>query len=243
MRRPLDLVALAAATLALAACGGGDGDDELIVSAASSLQAPLQACAAGARLQFAGSDELAAQIRQGVRPDVLAAANTKLPEQLASEGLLERPVVFATNSLVLAVADEAEIDDVGDLARGGVRLAIGSEGVPVGDYTREVLGRLGDEQERAILASVRSEEPDVKGIVGKVSQGAADAGFVYRTDAQAADLRAITPARELQPEVAYGAGVVEGSETREDAEAFVAGLTEGRCAEALRDAGFGAPPR
>ena len=39
-------------------------------------------------LSFAGSDELAAQIRQGGKPDVFAAANTKLPDELHAEGLL-----------------------------------------------------------------------------------------------------------------------------------------------------------
>ena len=67
-----------------------------------------------------------------------------------------------------------------------MKLAIGSESVPIGSYTREVLSRLpGDEGER-ILANVRSNEPDVKGIVGKLTQGAADAGFVYVTDVNAA---------------------------------------------------------
>ena len=57
------------------------------------------------RLSFAGSDELAAQIRQGVKPDVYAAANTRLPDELYDEGLLGEPVEFATNELVLAVPE------------------------------------------------------------------------------------------------------------------------------------------
>ena len=239
MRRALALV-----TLVFAACGGGGDGDELIVSAASSLQEPLTKCVDDdVRLQFAGSDELAAQIRRGARPDVYAAASTALPDQLASEGLLERPVAFTTNTLVLAVAEDAGIERVDDAAAEGVRLAIGSDGVPVGDYTRELLARLGAARERAILANVRSEEPDVKGIVGKLSQGAADAGFVYRTDARAAGLASVPLPGDLQPQVAYAAGVVEGAEPRADAAAFVAGLTDGRCAQALREAGFGAPPR
>ena len=36
---------------------------------------------------------------------------------------------------------------------------------------------------------MRSNEPDVKGIVGKLTQGAADAGFVYVTDVNAAERR------------------------------------------------------
>ena len=50
-----------------------------------------------------------------------------------------------------------------------------------------MLARLPAAQEKAILANVRSSEPDVKGIVGKLTQGAADAGFVYVTDVNATD--------------------------------------------------------
>ena len=233
------------ASLALAGCGGADGDG-LVVSAASSLPSALTDCTRDhdppVRLQFSGSDELAAQIRQGVEPDVYAAANTKLPDALWAEGLLERPVVFATNTLVLAVGEGSTVGDLEDLEAPGTRVAVGSGGVPVGDYTRAVLSRLDTESEEAILANVRSEEPDVKGIVGKLSQGAADAGFVYVTDAQAAGLAAIDLPAGLRPEVAYGAGVVEGSENGDEAAAFVEGLTDGECATALREAGFGGPP-
>src|SRR5215218_11114453 len=96
---------LAACVLALAGCGRGDGDT-LTVSAAASLKHALtdyggQFEDAKARFSFAGSDELAAQIRRGARPDVFASANTKLPEELHAEGLVERPVTFAANRLVL----------------------------------------------------------------------------------------------------------------------------------------------
>ena len=57
--------------------------------------------------------------------------------------------------------------------------SIGAETVPVGAYTRDVLGRLPAGAREQILANVRSEEPDVRGVVGKLTQGAADAGFVY----------------------------------------------------------------
>ena len=182
------------------------------------MQEALTACAgdfrqATVRLQFAGSDELAAQIRQGVKPDVYAAANTRLPEELNAEGLLSKPVEFATNEFVLAVPKDSEIAGLDDLAEGGVKIAIGSEAVPIGEYTRETLAALPPAQEKAILANVRSNEPDVKGIVGKLTQGAADAGFVYITDVNAAggELKAIKLPPELEPDVTYGAGVVDGA--------------------------------
>jgi molybdate transport system substrate-binding protein len=195
------------------------------------------------RLSFAGSDELAAQIRQGVKPDVYAAANTRLPDELNEEGLLSKPVDFATNELVIAVPKDSEIKSVDDVARDGVKLAIGSESVPIGSYTREVLARLPKAEADAILANVRSNEPDVKGIIGKLTQGAVDAGFVYVTDVNAAgdELKAVKLPADLEPDVTYAAGVVKGAKQPDQAREFVNGLTDGGCADALEQAGFGAP--
>jgi molybdate transport system substrate-binding protein len=257
------LAALLALAVGAAGCGGDDDDSgggggsssgpaRLVVSAASSMTKALEECApafgeeenADVKLSFAGSDELAAQIRQHAPVDVYAAANTKLPDQLHKDGLLEQPVGFATNEFVLAVPKDSDIGSVSDLTKDGTKIAIGSESVPIGSYTRETLAKLPPEQEKAILANLRSNEPDVKGIVGKLSQQAADAGFVYVTDVNAAgdQLKAIELPAELEPDVTYGAAVVKGAEQPEKAQAFVDGLTEGRCADALQEAGFGAAP-
>ena len=199
---------------------------------------------ADVRLSFAGSDELAAQVRQGAKVDVYAAANTRLPDELHADGLLEQPVEFATNEFVLAVPKDSGIDSIDDLTEEGTTVVIGSDSVPIGAYTRETLAKLPPDQETAILGNVRSKEPDVKGIVGKLTQGAADAGFVYVTDVNATggELTAIELPAELEPQVTYGAGVVTKAEQPELARSFVDGLTDGDCADALKDAGFGPAP-
>jgi molybdate transport system substrate-binding protein len=204
----------------------------------------LKACSPDARLQFAGSDELAAQIEQGVKPDVYAAANTKLPDELNGKGLLETPVKFATNEFVLAVPQDSKIASMDDLTASGVKIAIGAESVPIGSYTRDTLAKLPPDQEKAILANVKSEEPDVKGIVGKLTQGAVDAGFVYVTDVNATNgkLKAIELPAAVEPQVTYEAGVVTGAKHPKQAHTYVDGLVRGRCADALRQAGFGAAP-
>ena len=226
---------IAALLVALAGCGD---DNQLVVSAASSLTEPLTECSGdNVKLSFGGSDELAAQIRQGVKPDVFAAANTKLPDELASDGLVEKPVVFGTNELVIAVPQDSDIAAIEDLAEPGVKLVVGAESVPVGSYTRQVLAKLPPDQEKAILDNVRSEEPDVKGVVGKLTQDAADAGLVYRTDL-VDGLKAATLPADLQRVVKYGAAVVEPSD---DAQEYLDGLTDGPCADALQQAGFGKP--
>ena len=240
-------VALALA-LVLGACGGDD-PETLTVSAASSLRAPVMEYAgrfddARTRTSFGGSDELAAQIRQGARPDVFAAANTKLPEALFQEGLLEKPVVFARNRLVIAVpAGSRRVRSIEDLAEPGLDLAIGSESVPIGEYTRDLLDRLPRARSRAILANVRSTEPDVKGVVGKLTQGAVDAGVVYVTDVASADgkLAAVALPADLDESLPYAVAVVKGGRNPAAARAFVDGLAGGEGAQILREMGFEAP--
>ena len=107
-----------------------------------------------------------------------------------------------------------------------------------------MIERLPPAERGAILENVRSEEPDVAGIVGKLSQGAADAGFVYVSDVRGAGgrLKAIELPEALQPDVAYAAAVVKGAEQPERARAFIAGLLSGDGRRALADAGFEPPP-
>jgi molybdate transport system substrate-binding protein len=240
VRRAIVLAAL----VAFGGCGGSDPKPPVVVSAASSMTEALTSCSPDAKLQFAGSDELAAQIEQGVKPDVYAAANTKLPDQLHSEGKLSKPVKFATNTFVLAVPKDSKIGSVNDLTAKGVKIAIGSETVPIGSYTRDTLAKLPPAQSKAILANVRSNEPDVKGIVGKLTQGAADAGFVYVTDVNATNgrLKAIELPADVEPQVTYEAGVVKGAKHPTEGQDYVDGLTSGACADTLKTAGFGPAP-
>lgn len=237
-----------AGCLLLSACGGsgGGGRPVVRVGAASSLTGALTACGPrvpGARVQteFGGSDEIAAQIRQGLGLDVFAAANMTLPGALAAEHRAQAPVGFASNELVLAIPADGKIASIGQLARTHpVRIAMGSPSVPVGAYTRQVLARLPAAQHSAILGANRSLEPDVKGVVGKLVAGVVDAGFVYRTDVLATNgrLRAIALPRALRPTVVYGVSVVRPGA---GARAFVGDLLHGGCASALRHAGFGPP--
>jgi molybdate transport system substrate-binding protein len=240
------VLSIALTGAATTGCGGSDGG-ELRVSAAASLRSAFEGYAAAAfqddevNQAFAGSDQLAAQIEQGARPDVFASANTQYPNELYRKGLLEKPVIFARNRLVLAVPADSRINSLDDVARPGVSVVIGDPSVPIGSYTREVLGRLPKAESAAILHNVRSQEPDVSSIVGKLTQGAADAGFVYITDVRATGgaVRAIALPESLQPEVAYGMGVVKDAPNPELARQFVQGVEPGGSGvRYLREAGF-----
>jgi len=259
MRRPIAGASLAMLAFAAAPGCGDDSEDsgeesadqpELVVFAASSLGPAFEAYepefeGADVRFSFAGSDDLAAQIRQGVAPDVYAAANTELPDALAEEGLLEQPDTFVTNELVLAVPAGSEIDDVADVEQPGVSLAIGDEDVPVGTYTREVLDELGSGPSEAVLENVASSEPDVSGIVAKLTQGAVDAGFVYRSDVESTDgeLEGITLPSEVSPDVAYGIAVTTDAKQPELAQEFVDSVRGGDGQAVLLDSGFGPAPQ
>ena len=95
-----------------------------------------------------------------------------------------------------------------------------------------------------MTANVRDREPDVTGIVGKLLQGAVDAGLLYATDVgcRGRALRAIDLPGSLRPQIAYGAAVVRGAPHPFAARAFIAGLLRGAGrADFIRD-GFLPPP-
>jgi molybdate transport system substrate-binding protein len=234
-------LAALALVLLCAGCAGGD-DEGLTVYAAASLTEVFERLDDNARFNFAGSDELATQLREGAEADVYAAASPRYPEELHAERLLEQPRVFATNRLVLIVPRDnpAKIGALGNLDRDGIKLVIGAEGVPIGDYTRSVLDNAGRED---LLDRAVSEEEDVKGVVGKVALGEAEAGFVYATDARAAgdEVRAIELPPSIQARVEYPIALVRGTDHADEAREFVSRLFSPEGRRLLREAGFGLP--
>ncbi len=215
---------------------------QLTVFAAASLTAVFPKIDKAPRYTFAGSDMLATQITQGAPADVFAAASTKQPDALFKQGLVQKPVIFASNRLVLIVpkGNPAHIHKVSDITKSGVKLVIGDATVPIGAYTRIVLGKL---HLTGALKNVKSNETDVKQVLAKVELGEADAGFVYVTDALTGKgkLRSISVPAKGQPVVKYEIAVVKGSGNQSGAKAFVAEVRSRRGQAALKAAGFGRP--
>ena len=226
-----------ACVLAIAFAAGCGGDDErLTVFAASSLTEVFGQIEPGARFNFAGSDELATQLREGARADVYASASPRYAVELFREGVVERPRLLAANQVVIVVprSNPGRIQTLADLARPGVRVVIGAPGVPAGDYAREAVAA--SEHGRAVLANVVSEEEDVKAVVGKLALAEADAGFAYRTDIRAAGGDVVEVGSALA-RAEYAIAVVSGGD-REAAEEFVDLLLAPRGQRALLRAGF-----
>jgi molybdate transport system substrate-binding protein len=217
----------------------------LTIFAAASLTNVFPQIAPKQHYSFGGSNALAAQIQQGAPADVFAAASPKYPELLYHHGLVRKPVVFATNKLVVVIprSNRAHVSSVYDLRRPGLRVVIGDKSVPIGSYTRQILDTLGITAE--VTKNVVSRETDVRGIVAKVVLGEADAGFVYVTDARAvaSKVRVISLPGWAQPPIRYEIAVVKESPNQKAGRAFVKKVLSARARTLLKRAGFGVPKR
>jgi molybdate transport system substrate-binding protein len=231
--------------VALALPGAGTTGGSFTVFAAASLTDVLPRIDRSPRYSFAGSDQLALQIRQGAPADVYAAASPRYTQLLYHDGLVRKPITFATNRLIVMVpkSNPARIDSVYDLRQQGLKVVIGDRGVPIGAYTRQLLDALGITD--AVMRNVVSQETDVKGIVSKVALGEADAGFVYVTDAQpvASKVRKILLPAWAQPLIRYQIAVVSSTPRKVGARAFIRKLTSKRGRVLLKRAGFGLPKK
>lgn len=253
---------LVAMAIAAAGCGGSSGssgtsagsssDGTLTVDAAASLTNAFTALARTFSQQhpgwkvinnFAGTDQLAAQVEQGQEADVFAGASPTYPEQLQQKNLLGPTENFATNTLVIAVpaSNPAGITNVNQLVTKKPKLVVGDPAVPIGAYTIEVLGSLGIKESQLDIVS---KEADVTSILAKIATGAADAGFVYVTDALGAGSRVkqVTLPKTANATAIYPIGVLKSSKNSKAAQWWI-NLVTGPTGQAeLKKLGFGAPP-
>jgi molybdate transport system substrate-binding protein len=194
----------------------------ITVYAAASLTDVFPKIDSGPKYSFGASSTLAAQITQGAPADVFASANTTIPAQLFAKKLVQKPLVFTRNRLVLVVptANPAGIHSVYDLRKSGVKLVIAAPAVPVGSYTLKVLKQMGL---TSVLSNVVSRESDVRSVLSKVALDEADAGFVYSTDARTVPgkVRVCKIPAWAQPKVTYALAVVSASGNKADAQRFI----------------------
>lgn len=189
--RTLRLLPFVAAALWAVACNAAD----VTVFAAASLSdalkeiAPLYTKTTGdtLRFNFGASGALARQIKEGAPADVIVSADELRVDQLEKAGLLaagtRRTILANQLVVVVSAADGAPVAALADLTKAVVkRLAIGEPAtVPVGTYTKEHLQKLG------LWSQVSAKcvpLDNVRAVLAAVEAGNADAGFVYRTDAQ-----------------------------------------------------------
>lgn len=257
------VAALTAALLVpLAACGNDDPKDtggstpsgtgstapeaNLTVLAAASLTDVFKTAGAayekanpGTKItfSFAGSQELVAQVSQGSPADALVTADTKSMDKVKAD--TGAPTVIARNRLVIATGEgnPFKVDDLEDLADPKLKVVLAAPEVPAGKYSRQIL----DAQK--ITVKPVSQEPNVRAVLSKVELGEADAGLVYKTDADsAADKVDAIEIPDAQNAIAeYPAATLKQSENAEAAAAFVAWLSSPDGQKILQDAGFQKP--
>lgn len=191
-------LAALAGCLLLAGCGnsGSSATQQrtVVVFAAASLKESFTTIAhdfeakhpgVTVKLNFAGSDTLAAEINGGAPVDVFASASPKTMELVtlthAKRGI-GQPKTFTRNQLEIVVppGNPKHITDLADTAKPGIKLVICAISVPCGAVTQRVYAAA------RLQARPASLELDVKSVLNKVELGEADAGLVYVSDVKTA---------------------------------------------------------
>jgi molybdate transport system substrate-binding protein len=235
------------ALLPLTACGGGDDHAIITVLAASSLTGTFtelghefedQHPGVTVKFAFDSSATLAQQATQGAPADVLATADTATMDS-ARSAQASTPKVFATNVMVLATpaSNPAHITSFADLDRSSVTYVMCVPTAPCGKVGQALL------DQDHVTGKPVSQEVDVKSVLAKVTEGEADAGLVYTTDAVAAgDQVHVVPIPGAARQVTtYPIATLTQSKESALAQEFVDLVTGASGQRTLQKAGFGKP--
>jgi len=228
-------------------------EQALVVFAATSLREPFTALARDfsqahpgvtITFNFAGTQELRAQLLQGAVSDVLASADTRSMGELVRSGHVESPALLAKGEPVVVVSRHAAatITDFAALPRAGT-IVIGGPEVPIGRYTAQILARadakLGGSFAARVQERVVSREPNVKQVLAKVRMGEADAGVVYRSDTVGVlELSVVAIPAELNVVAEYPIAITTAPPHPAMARAFVELARSPAGQAALQRAGF-----
>jgi len=199
MKKSIFIAFFAALVLSMSA-GFAQSPDELIVFTAASLTGAFgeigeiyeNETGIHVAFNFDGSQALRTQLENGAYADLFASANMKQMNAVRESGLMNNSsvAIFTKNKLALIVPKDnpANIRNLTDLARPGIKIVMGTKDVPVGDYALQIIARLGNDSaygpdyETEVMANVISQETSVSYVVTKVALGEADAGFAYVSD-------------------------------------------------------------
>lgn len=175
---------------------------------------------------FGSSGALQQAIENGGETDLFFSAAQKQMDALDTQGELAEGTRrnLLGNEVVLIVPKDAKIkiESFEDLAREDVRrIALGEpKGVPVGQYSAEVLSKLN------LLEAVKGKAvygSDVRQVLSWVEAGEADCGIVYATDAAVSagvEVIASAPAGSHKP-IIYPAAVIKSSKHVDAAKKFL----------------------
>ena len=218
---------------------------ELVVFAAASLQQTFTAL--GNQLMarnpglhvtfsFGASSTLAQQLDQGAPADVFATANTVTMK--AASQMTDKPVVFAHNSLEIAVprGNPGHVTGLADLTKPQLKIALCDVQVPCGSAAATAFAAAG------LTPRPATYEADVTATLTKAVLGEVDAALVYRTDVRSAGdkVQGIDFPQAAVARNDYPIATVAGSRNPAAAQAFVDLVLSAQGQRVLTDAGFDA---
>lgn len=251
--------AAAASVFALAACSsGGDSSSAsqssgssaksqtLTVYAAASLKKPFTKLGkqfekenpgVTVKFNFAGSSDLAAQIKAGAPVDVLATADERTMGLVTSAKMMDgTPELFTKNKLTIVVpkGNPKDVKDPKDLAKPGLKLVVCASAVPCGKAAEKF------EKNAKITVKPVSEEAKVTDVLAKVASGDGEAGVVYVSDAKTStgDVESVSIPDDVNVINDYPIGVVKDSKNADLAKKFNAMVLGDQGQKELTDAGF-----
>lgn len=199
---------------------------------------------------FAGSNQLSAQIDEGAPADVFASANQAQMDVAVESGRIDPDAaqIFVTNRLIVIYpADNpAGITSLQDLAKPDTLIVLAAEEVPVGRYSLEFLDKAAADPafdaafKETVLGNVVSYEENVRAVLTKVELGEADAGIVYTSDLFGVEgVGQLEIPDALNILAAYPIAPLNDSANGEMAAAFVSYVLGEEGQSVLTDFGFG----
>ena len=228
---------------------GGAVEGEVLVFAAASLTdafGDVKAAfeednpEADVQLNFGGSSALREQILAGAPADVFASANESNMAAVVDAGDIDgEPQIFVTNQLQIVVpaGNPGDVKGLDDFANDDLLIGLCAEGVPCGDFGREILEGVDVEP------AIDTNEPDVRALLTKVGSDELDAGIVYVTDVTSAGdkVEGIDIPADDNVVAEYPIAEVADAPNSAGAEAFTQFVLSDEGQEILADYGFGNP--
>lgn len=192
---------------------------------------------------YDSSGKLQTQIESGIDADLFFSAAEKQMTALKDENLIDGDSIqnLLENKIVLVVPSDkkdayTKFEDVVNAET----IAVGDpESVPVGQYSQEALTSLGLWDQVSAKASLGT---NVTEVLNWVSEGSADAGIVYATDAatkkDSLAVVAEAPEGNLAQKVLYPAGIVSSSTKKDAAQLFLDFLASDQASKVFEEYGF-----
>ena len=206
---------------------------------------------------FDSSGTLKTQIEEGAKCDIFISAAQKQMDALDATADTEKNpdgldfvdsdtrFDILENKVVLVVPEGNpkninSFDDMkAGLEGGSIKMAMGNEDVPVGQYTQKILAFYGLDEAALAQAGSITYGSNVKEVTTQVAEGTVDCGVIYATDAYSAGMDPVdTATEEMCGKTIYPAAILKGTSDKKAAQAFLDFLQEDDSKKVFEKVGF-----